>query len=318
MTEAEVADLAPGLADAERLKSDGLRAEPSLAGRIVSAQLPRRLVPAPVGVRLALLAGNLGGLFPGPRRRAAEGLRVVLPPETSDRALRRVARKQLGERLAFLELFFRPWRMDKIEVLGEQNLAEARRGGRGAIVAIMHFGLWWAISLALLQRGVKVYVVRFGAVEDAPTHHGLMARYGVERLRLHEELGGRIVGRGGSYAVLRALLERGEVCSINADPPSSDASAPSTVFRGKRVRFATGIGRLSKEAGVPIQPAVAYREGARPVVRLLEPLASDDFANAEAMRVRLTNVFDRELSGREELSGAQLLANLRAGLGEKL
>ena len=302
-----------GLAEADRLQGHLLRAEPSLAGRLVSMRLPRRLVPTALGVRMALLGGSAAALLPGPRRRAVDQLRLVLPPATSDRVRRRVARGYMGERLAFLDLFFRPG-LREIELIGEEHLADARRGGRGAIIAIMHFGLWWAISLALLQRGVKVYVVRYRGIEEDPIHRGLLAQYGVERLRLHEKLGGRVIGRGGSYPVLEALLTRGEVCSLNADPPSASSTSPATLFRGRRFRFATGIGRLSKGTGVAIVPALAFREGTRPVVRLLPPLEPDQFPDIEGIQVRVSTLFDEALAGREEVAGAQLLLNLRAAL----
>ncbi len=67
-----------------------------------------------------------------------------------------------------------------------------------------------------------------------------------------EEAGARWVRKPGSFEVVRALLDRGELCWMNWDVPGNTPA----VFLDRPVTAASGIARLALELGTPVLPAL--------------------------------------------------------------
>ena len=73
------------------------------------------------------------------------------------------------------------------------------------------------------------------------------------RAKWHTDEGCTFIYPGGSYATLRAVLQRGGVCAIAFDVPGRR----DTAFLGQRTGLATGIASLAVEVGVPVLPTLA-------------------------------------------------------------
>jgi KDO2-lipid IV(A) lauroyltransferase len=245
-------------------------------------------------------AAPLWALSSHRRREGLARAAAVLGPDASPRARRAFARRELGERLATGELFWRPWRAGRERVEGFEHLAAARAGGRGVILVSAHVGPSGSLIHALAARGIRLYISRFRRVRDDRVRYGLEARRARQHMRWTEAVGCRWVGRGDAYRVFRALLERGEVCWLYFDVKGS----VETEMGGREFRLAGGSAALARETGAPIVPAFALRRGHRAVCWLEEPIDPAGFPDAAELHRHLASVVGRVLFGHPE-QGAQ-------------
>jgi lauroyl/myristoyl acyltransferase len=262
-----------------------------LFGRLLSAEVLHRAVPAAIAVRAALLAGRLAWLRPSTRRRTLERVSPLYGPDADPVERERFARRWLPERLAFYELF---WQHDLegMRVEGIEHLRSAMDRPGGTIMTTVHVGPLHAVYYGLSEQGIKLYILSHDAVVPH-VHRGPLAPYQQARARRAVALGAKIVGKGNSYVVLRELLRRGELCLIALDLPSVRGDGPVTSFAGHRVRLATGLAQLAVETDSPIVPAYALREGAHPSLRFLPAIEPSEFDSAEALHRHLSSLGDR-------------------------
>ena len=246
-----------------------------------------RLLPTPVALRLAALRGLLEWHTLAARR--AQSIRVTaalrgLPVSSAE--TKHHARRRVIEEAVRAELEWRPWLWRKLELEGLEHLQAARelRGGR-VIVATLHLGPFPALIHGLAARGLKLYVSQAAEFATMPTLHGRLGRWSVQQMRWVEEAGCRIIPRGRSYRVFRALLNRGEACWFAVDVPGR----AELRLAGHPVRVQVGAAALALETGAPILPGLVLRRGWRPRGILFAPVDPVDFTD----RAELTqHVFD--------------------------
>jgi lauroyl/myristoyl acyltransferase len=211
----------------------------------------------------------------------------------------RFARRHLVEYRIQDELFWRPWLVPKMRIEGIERLEP----GAGAIVAGVHVGpmaaLQEALALRLAAAGRRFYISRWDKIENTRVATGARAHYVPVKVARLEAAGARYVGRGGSYALIRELLRRGETCWLAIDTIATGRGRVVTLA-GRRIRLATGIAALARETGVKVLPAVAYRDGWRPVASVLEPIESAGFSSDEKLHDRLTEAANEMIEPRRE------------------
>jgi lauroyl/myristoyl acyltransferase len=279
-----------------------VRDEPSLA-RLYALGALHRVVPTRVAVKVAEAVGRADWRLSRARRdRALARARAVLGDGAGEEAVRALARRDLVEQRAVGELFWRPWEARRAPIEGLEHLTAARAAGRGVIVVSAHAGPSAVLFYALGARGVTTYLARFRKVEDDPVRFGPRARWTKMNLRWSEDLGCRWVGRGGSYEVFRALLERGEVCWMPFDVPGR----VPTAMGGRRFPLATGIAHLACETGAAVVPGFVRRAGHRQVCWLEPPVDPRTFPDAAALHAHLGGVVGRVLFERPEQSASQI------------
>jgi lauroyl/myristoyl acyltransferase len=231
--------------------------------RVYGSAWFHRLLPDQVALRLAALRGWLEW-FVVPRRRAEA---LELTAAIRGAASPRFARRRLIEDAVRAEVQWRPWMCRVMSVEGYERFEAARaRSGAGVILANLHVGPFLGLVHALAARGVKLYLP--GGTWGVPTVDGLRGRWIATQNRWAEEAGCRWVPVGGSYAVLRTLLERGETCLMAVDVPGT----LDVELAGRPARVRTGIARLALETGSPILPIVTLRRGWSFVGTIGEPI----------------------------------------------
>ena len=253
----------------------------TLSMRVYGSAWFHRLLPDPVALRLAALRGWLEW-FVVPRRRA-EGLRLA--EAIHGVASPRVARRRLIEDAVRAEFQWRPWMWREIAVEGYEHFEAARaRRDAGVILANLHAGPFLGPAHALAARGVKPYLP--GGTWGGPPFDGLRGRWIAMQNRWVQDAGCRWVATGGSYPLLRALLERGEACLMAVDVPGE----LDVELAGRPARVRTGIARLALETGSPILPIVTLRRGWRFVGTIGEPIDPAGFDDPATLTRHLVAV----------------------------
>ncbi|MDX6479418.1 MAG: Bacterial lipid biosynthesis acyltransferase [Gaiellaceae bacterium] len=222
----------------------------TLPVRLYASGWFHRTLPTPVALRLAALRGRLEWhVVPSRRYEAIELTRAIrgYPDE-------RAARRRLVEDAVRAEVQWRPWLYRRMPVEGLEHLEQARAASKGGLIlATIHVGAILGLVHALAARGLKLYLP--GGEWGIPTVEGLRGRWIATQNRWVEEAGARWVPLGESYPVLRALLERGEVCMLAVDVPGD----VEVELAGRPARVRGGLARLALETGSPILPIATLR-----------------------------------------------------------
>jgi lauroyl/myristoyl acyltransferase len=292
-------DLGEALAELEEPKAGlfVLGKEP-LWARLWCRNATHRLLPAPLGVGLSSLIGRAAWHA---RRSHNAGLHraFVLTRSTDPAELEPFARRHLREYRMQDEIFWRPWLVPRMRVEGIEQL----RPGEGAIIGAVHVGPMPALQMALTRHLAaaerRLYISRWQKIEGERHATGPRARYVPEKVARLERAGARFVGRGGSYPLICELLGRGETCWLAIDTAATGRGRV-TSMAGLEVRLSTGIASLARETGVPVLPAVAFRDRWRPAAWIGEPIRPADFSSEEDLHDRLAEVAGEMILRRPE------------------
>ena len=112
------------------------------------------------------------------------------------------------------------------------------------------------------------------------------------------DAGCRFIYPGGSYASLRAVLQRGGVCAIAFDVPGRR----ETKFLGQRMSLASGIASLAVEVGVPVLPALAIPGEGDEIGRLEAAIEPASFAHVNQLHAHLADVTSRAIAEHPHLA----------------
>ena len=143
---------------------------------------------------------------------------------------------------------------------GEDYLAAARKGGRGLVVLMSHFGRWeiGARLLAKKQEGVTLVM---GAQRDG------VARAGVDRALRGAGVGVVTIpeGQGKAFDILEAqrVLRDGGIVSLAADRAYGDARVLRMPFLGHVAGVMAAPFALAMTSGAPLLVVFSIRLGPR-------------------------------------------------------
>lgn len=263
----------------------------SAAAKLYVSPWVQRLVPTLLAVPLALVAGRLRWRTSRRmRKKTLRWARLVLGAPDDAPDVRGLARRACSERTVADVLIWRPWALRRTPFYGFDRVLALRGSGRGAILSPAHTITLSGFSVACAAAGVAPYTAR-AADSLGQRLHGYPGLWKAARVRNGEAAGIRYIERPGTYEVFRALLARGEVCTLVFDAPGSRP----TRWGGGIAELSLGPATLAFETGVPVVPVVARRERWRFVCRALEPLEPTDFANPVALHDHLAEVLATEL-----------------------
>lgn len=214
------------------------------------------------------------GLSPRLRRNAIESLTIAFGETISLRAKEAVARASfLNLTLGIADLVFyiaRPGRAADVFTLeGGEHLAEARRKGAGAVVAIAHLGPFAAMLFKFLYEGYKVWVVmrppRSKALrEDLVDRRDTFAPQPVYSTPVRE-----------CVVACFQVLRRNEVLAMPVDQNYGGPGRVFVEFFGRKAATAAGPAAYAAKTGAALLTAFARPDGQGRWKITLAPVAID-------------------------------------------
>lgn len=228
---------------------------------------PLAALPAPLAYRGADLIGR------GDRRRrqaaataVADGLRRALP-QLDEVELERVLRAHfvmLARELtdAFYIRRARPAaRLARLAPGSLAALREAKRDGRGAIVAMGHYGRVNMLLLALALAGERVGMLTMATDHRNPDLDAIDRGYLSAKIgALLRHVGGPRLHLGGDLRGLYRALEQGATLVILADAPAAGTGLAMPFLSGN-LTVPRGIARLAARTGAAVLYGVARERG---------------------------------------------------------
>jgi lauroyl/myristoyl acyltransferase len=200
-----------------------------------------------------------------------------------------VAERQLAEMLRCLELFWRPWLMERGGIEGIEHIHAARSRGRGVVAVFTHYGLLYAHFPILPRFGIEAWSVVAG-------HHfrdlgeGYVGRFARQGGAYIDQLGaGRAIIAGNAFEPTLRLLRQGATITVAFDLVGSTP----TPFLGRMLSLASGASRLACEADAVVAPFFVPRVGQWPMVRFAAPIDSRDHVDAVSLQAAIAKVMER-------------------------
>ena len=164
---------------------------------------------------------------------------------------------------------------------GIENLDRALQKGRGAVIALCHFGSYKMILPCLGHRGYKITQIAANPLEfgrDSFMKSKVMA---IE-LDAEKSLPADFIYLGGSVREIYRVLERNETLVVSLDGVMDPRRITLPFFR-RKIRLAPAGAKVARKFNTPILPVFTVREGdGRHRVVIHEELAVNwEDANAE-------------------------------------
>ena len=255
-----------------------------------SSPRTRRVIPIAVAFRLAEPYAVWAGRTKTPLwERFRRFQRLLLEHTPLAGREEEIAQRQLGEMFRCLELFWRPWLMERGAIEGIEQLHAARSSGRGVVAVFPHFGLPYAQFPLMPRFGIEAWTLAGG-------HHfqdlggGYVGRFARQGGAYINQLGpGRAIVAGKAFEPALELLREGATVSVAFDLVGSTP----TPFLGRMLSLASGASRLACEADAVVAPFVVPRVGRRPMMKFAPPIDSRDYADAVSLQAAIARVMEQ-------------------------
>jgi lauroyl/myristoyl acyltransferase len=282
-------ELGLALSQAERPLEAPRLPPASLNIRIKTARWLRRLLPTRLVVARAVRQGtNLWERYEDVREDARAAIAAILAGTTKAREIETLAREHVIEDVVHNTLFWQPWKTAKLEAASTARLRAAFSIERGVLLSRCHMGPSFQSASVGVALGRTVYVVAGAWCFEEPTSN-YWGRRVARTLQGYRSIGARAFPAPGSFALIRALLERNEIVLIAFDVPGEH----ETDFLAKPVMLATGTARLAVQSDALIVPIRPRRVKHQLWVDVEEPLDPRDFASAEELHQALARIHER-------------------------
>jgi lauroyl/myristoyl acyltransferase len=209
----------------------------------------------------ASVAAGMYALWRRGRENQVANLRHVLGPDVPEAQVRRVARQAMRNFCRTAVEFLRLPSMNEEEIArvvgqraeGEEHGLALRDAGRGILLVSLHFGAWDLGGLAVLDRGVPLYLV----VDD---YGGAGLNTLMQSFRTRPGFHLVPVRSMAMRQVYRRLGEGGVLVATAFDVPASldDGGIPVQFFDGTAV-VSPGPARLALRTGAAVTTGVYVR-----------------------------------------------------------
>ena len=210
-----------------------------------------------------------------------------------------LAERWLIEKSKLGELFWRPWLLERSQILGREHLDVAHQRDRGCLFVVGHIGGHWSVDTILIRHGLEHYAVSHPHHwEPVPPGYKGLAKLHQRREYLEKPLGGsRIILSDGPPERPLRLLEAGNSLLIAFDVAGSAA----TPFLGRSVALAGGPATLAFRTKSPVIPAVPQRHGTpdRPSFPFLRSDPADHH-DPRSLRAAIARAFEQVVLTRPE------------------
>jgi phosphatidylinositol dimannoside acyltransferase len=170
--------------------------------------------------------------------------------------------------------------IDRLDIEGDQNFAEAESHGRGIIFVSAHMGSAEIAASIVVLRGYRVTSVLDGRYPG----------YIMDWIRAcRRRMGVTLLPASRSGMGLVRRLRRGEMVALVVDAGVSGGDGIKVNFLGRETLFPAGPARLARLSGAPIVFGLAVRRPAGRFRAFIEPpLLSDRALDGEEDARRLT------------------------------
>jgi lauroyl/myristoyl acyltransferase len=241
----------------------------------------RHLVPTALVLKMAERRGRARWeLSSEDRENAMAAMETVVAGTPRAHELSALARAYLIESVVDQALFWQPWRRLRLDAQSMARLHDALGQGRGVLLSLSHFGQYYRATTSGFWSVERLpYVVVGRSFLQEPTK-GYAGRY---LARWRKLLRAPLVPSDGSFSVLQALLERGEMVVLYFDRPGPHV----TRFLGKTATLADGTARLALQTDALVLPLRARRVGHRGCLDVGEPVDPRDFTSVDQLHERL-------------------------------
>jgi lauroyl/myristoyl acyltransferase len=246
----------------------------------------RRLLPTPLVFKMASRRGRARWeRSPEDRENAVAAMETIVAGTPRAHELTELARAHLMGRVVDQALFWQPWRKLILDAQSMTRLHNALAQGRGVLLSLSHFGQYHRATTSGFWSVERVVYVVAGRSFFATPTADYAGRYLARWRKLNHS---PLVLSDGSFPVLQALLERGEIVVLYFDRPGGHA----TRFLGKTAALADGTARLAVETNALVLPMRARRVDYRGWLDVGAPLDPQDFASVDELHSRLAAVHE--------------------------
>jgi lauroyl/myristoyl acyltransferase len=254
-----------------------------------SSTRARRVIPVAIPFRLAEPYAVWARRTRAPRwekfRRFHERLLEHTPLAGSEEE---IAERASAEMVRSLELFWRPWLMERGGMEGIDHYQAARSRGRGVVAVFPHFGVPYAQFPIMARFGIETWAVA-GAFHFQDLGAGYIGRFARRGAAYFAQLGpGHAIVSGSAFEPALELLRDGATVSIAFDLVGSTP----TPFLGRTLSLASGASRLSCEADAVVAPLVVRRVGRRPLLKFAPPIDPRDHDDAVSLQAAIASVME--------------------------
>jgi lauroyl/myristoyl acyltransferase len=260
----------------------------SLRSGLATSPHVRALLPTRLMVRRAERQARDLWTRDGERRaRARRAMAAIVGGTERAQELESLARRHVIEQKVTEMLFWQPWASPSLDRDSLARLRAALDAGRGVLLSSCHSGPYLHGISAVSSLGRTTYSASSWALRTPGP--GSWGRRIVRRRAGARARGERLVHSIGSFALLQALLEEGEVVGVFFVMPGSR----ETRFLGKTVMLSSGSARLAAAADALVLPIRTRRVGHRVWVDVAEPLDPREHAGNEDLHETIAAVHER-------------------------
>lgn len=258
--------------------------------------------------RLLYRIADVGGmlfyyLFPTYRRNVSANIATVLGPDASGHRVRQVTQSAFRTSARnFADLMRVPYlpresflESVRTEPCSLETLDRVSSSGKGGVLVTAHYGAFDYVGQIIWLNGYSLTLLTARTVPE-------LIDTAVSYLRGSRGARMEPTTPGGLRRVISAL-KRGELIGIVADRDFFQNGKPVTFF-GQRTTLPPGPIRIARDAGAPLVPAFARREGDGYYLVVEEPFMVPKTENVEQDvqwgLERLVEVFERHLRAAPE------------------
>lgn len=242
------------------------------------------MLPLSAQLRLADAIAAVGWtILPGMHERVRANVRHILGPDASAAEIEPVARGQWRNYLRYMRDFAAlphsaAGEMADIltSVEGWEHIEQVMAGGRGLVLASVHFGNWDLAAGAMAHR----YPVN--VIADTFSDSRLDGAINERRLAL----GLQVIPIEKALKRTVSALRRGEAVAFLVDKPAVGDEGVEVSFFGQPVRIPAGAGYFASRLGVPVLAAFVWRNADRSFsARVLPPISAEGDMRAVMQRI---------------------------------
>jgi lauroyl/myristoyl acyltransferase len=255
--------------------------------RVFANESVQRIVPDRLALSLARCAGRVRWLWPPARRRAIGRVSLTVAGTHRANDVVSLAREELIIQAMRAELLWRPWIASKTPLVGADRLDAALASGRSVILASAHLGAPGGVLAAHGYRDIAAVTGDWLVPKSGQLPGGYAGYKALAIRRRADSANTRLIAAGGTYPLLRSLLEDRVTVLLMVDLPGT----MRTRMAGKTAYLRSGLVRLAHETGALVVPLVPLLERAGPSVRVLEPLDARETDGPQELLDRLADVF---------------------------